>query len=86
MAPTKKTETATVEFDPEDLTAGDMAFVEEYSGKSLTDFAAGTPSVKALIAIAFTLRRKDDSTLKIEDVEQMKLSALMDALGNTEAP
>ena len=80
-------ETIELSFDPDDMTAADLVYIEEYSGCSFAEFATAEklPPMKAMIAMVYVVLRKDDPSVKVEDVEQMKLNALIDTLGNTEA-
>jgi len=86
LAAVDDTETEIVDFDPNDLTAADAAYIEDYSGTKIADMANSTPSIRTLIAMVYVTMKQTQPDLTVTEVEQMKLNALMGALGNDDAP
>lgn len=72
---------STFTFDPEELTAREVMFVEEYVGLPL-DKLMDNFTTKTAVAFVYVVKRREDPTLTVETVEDLKLTDLMAFLGN----
>lgn len=62
--------------DPMGMTLGDIAFFEEYTGEKLEQLQDGSPSAKALIALVYLTKRRENPTYTLEDAMETPLTAL----------
>jgi hypothetical protein len=70
----------------EDLELGEIVELEEYGGVSMSAFEdGGTLPFKAIVALAFILRRRDDPSVTFEQALKWKSSALVDIFVPTQA-
>jgi hypothetical protein len=73
-----------VKFDPEDLTLDEVEEVETILGGSIDSvLAGGQPKGRALKAIVYIFKRREDPAVTMESVGSVKLSELN--LGEAEA-
>jgi hypothetical protein len=79
-----------LKIDPEDLTIGDLEDFEDIVGMSFDDAMApgpdGKPKVttKALKALVFLSKRREDPTFTLDDARAIKVSELQ--VGSEEDP
>lgn len=67
----------TIEFNLEDLTMGELVELEEVAGlEHVQMLMKGQASAKALLAIAYLMKRRDDPNFTVEDARELKLSSI----------
>lgn len=65
------------DFDPEDLTLNEAEEIEELLGVGIDQAMSGDrPKVRALKAIAWVLMRREQPDITLDEVGEMKLSAI----------
>lgn len=70
----------------DDLTLGDLEEVEKIAGVSVGElFADGKLPAKALKAIVWVMRRREDPTFSLEDAANVKVSDFSDTEDPTDA-
>jgi hypothetical protein len=62
-------------YDLEDFELGDLEWLEEYLGASLSDNQA-LNSMKAAVGFVFIVKRRDDPAFTIEQARKVKLAAI----------
>jgi hypothetical protein len=62
-------------YDLEDFELGDLEWLEEYLGASLSDNQA-LNSMKAAVGFVFIVKRRDDPGFTIEQARKVKLAAI----------
>lgn len=62
-------------YDLEDFELGDLEWLEEYLGASLSDGDA-LNSMKAAVGFVFIVKRRDDPAFTIEQARKVKLAAI----------
>lgn len=81
----------TIEFDLENLTTGELVDLEEIAGiDHVQMLMKGQATAKALMAIAYLMKRRDDPSFTLEQARQLKLSSIKarpedDAAGKAES-
>jgi len=66
----------------DDMTIGDVADVEEVTGRSLEElFAEGQPKGRAMQALVWVTKRRDDPEFTFEDAGKLKFSVLANVGG-----
>lgn len=77
--------TRDVRFNPDEMTLGQAEFAEEYTGKTVEEFAedllSDSPSLKSLIAVLAIARSPDDPAGALEEVRQWNITEVGKALG-----
>lgn len=73
--------------DLDEMTFGEMAMIEEVAGvEAVERMMAGRMTAKALIAVVYVVKRRDNPAFTIEDAKAIKVTALKqpDAPGKVE--
>lgn len=69
-----------IALDLEAMTLGELETIEEVAGpEAAKAMMTGQMSAKALLAVAYVVRRRDDPAFTIEDARSLKITALKPA-------
>ena len=64
------------------LTLGEIAKVEELGGISINEIgAAGRPQAKAMAALAFVMKRREDQSFTFKDAMDLNMDEVNEILG-----
>lgn len=63
------------EYALDDFELGDLEWLEDYLGRSLSDGSTLT-SMKAAVGLVYLVKRREDESFTIEDARHVKMSAL----------
>jgi hypothetical protein len=72
-------------YDLEDFELGDLEWLEEYLGASLSDPQA-LNSMKAAVGFVYMVKRRDDPNYSLEQARKVKLAAIDAPEDEPEAP
>ena len=64
--------------DSDRMTLGDIETFEEMTGERLETLEDGRPSGKALVALVYITKRRDDPNYTVEDARKVPVSDLAD--------
>jgi len=68
--------------DPDDLTLGEVEDFEQASGTSIANVLAGEVSARALIALVWVMKRRDNPAFTMDDARKIRFGQF----GKTTAP
>lgn len=72
-------------FDINDLTIGEIADIEEATGKGISDlFADGTSQARVMQAVVWIARRREDASFTFADAGNMTFTELNEAFNITD--
>ncbi len=67
----------TIVLDLDRMTLGELELIEEVAGADAAQLMmSGRMTAKALIAVAYVVKRRDDPAFTLEDAKAMKVAAL----------